>query len=107
MTLQTRLERVEGDRWQLIEGEQVLGSPRYSELRISLSWKANVFADPDEARVYDERSDQLTIESVWETFCDDLSARGVAFARPQDPLRDLHWTELLGRTYKQEPNLAA
>ena len=105
MTLETRLERIEGERWRLLEGDQVLGSPHYQDLRISVSWKANVFVDAAEARLYDEHDDELSIDAVWEAFYRDLSARGEAFDEPPDPSRDESFTELLGRTYLRAPEL--
>ena len=43
----------------------MLGEPSYDELRISVSWKANVFADEEEARLYDTHGDDLGIDEVW------------------------------------------
>ncbi len=106
MTLDTRLERIDAERWQLVEGDRVLGSPQYEDLRISVSWKANVFADAAEERLYDEHSDDLTIDEVWERFYRDLSMRGEAFDEPRDPLLDEPFTELMGRVYIQAPELS-
>jgi hypothetical protein len=105
MTLETRLERIDGEQWQLVERDQVLGTPCYRDLRISVSWKANVFADAAEADLYDAHTDDLSIDAVWETFFRDLAARGEAFDEPGDPLHDEPLTELLGRVYLRAPEL--
>ena len=106
MTLETRLERIAGDRWQLVEGDQGLGSPNFRDLRISISWKANVFADEAEARLYDEHDDDLTIDGVWEGFYRDLAKRGESFSEPENPLQDEFFTELVGRVYSRAPALS-
>ena len=105
MSLETRLERIEGEQWQLVERDQVLGRPCYRDLRISVSWKANLFADAAEADLYDTHSDDLSIDAVWETFYRDLAARGEPFDEPGDPLHDEPFTELLGRVYLRAPEL--
>ena len=103
MTLDTRLEQIDAERWQLTEGDRVLGSPHYEDLRISVSWKANVFASAEEERLYDEHRDDLRIADVWGAFYRDLSTRGEAFDEPADPLHDEPFTELIGRVYIQSP----
>jgi hypothetical protein len=105
MTLETRLERSDGERWQLVEGDRVLGSPHYEDLRISVSWKANIFADAAEECLYDDHSEDLTIDAVWEGFYRDLSLRGESFEEAGDPLHDEPFTELIGRVYIRAPQL--
>ena len=104
MSLETRLARTGGDHWQLVEGEQVLGEPSFDELRISISWKANVFRDAEAARVYDEHDDDLTIERAFELFYADLEARGVAHQRPSDPVADAKLFAILSDTYIEMPS---
>ena len=104
MTLDTRLERVGDESWKIVEGDRELGSLTYPELRSSISWKATVFRDAEEARLYDEHLDDLAIEDVWTRFDADLEERGVAFRRPDDPLDDADWMGVLGRTYVRTPS---
>ncbi len=103
LSLDTRLERISDGRWRIVDGNRVLGEPSYDELRISVSWKANVFADEEEARLYDTHADDLGIDEVWETFYADLRARGKRFTTPADPLEDPALTELLGEIYVELP----
>ena len=105
MTLDTRLEHVIGDEWIVAEGDEKKAVLGWNDLRISVSWKAQVFRSAEEQEQYDTHSDDLTIAAVWDRFCDDLSDRDIAFTRPADPLTDPDWIDLLSRTYIREPTI--
>lgn len=51
-------------RWHITEDGMPLAEYDFADIRISVSWKAFVFADVAAARVYDEHSDDLTIDRV-------------------------------------------
>ena len=103
MTLETRLARRGGDQWELVENGVVLGEPTFDDLRISISWKANVFRDAEAARVYDDKLDELSIETAFAIFYEDLEVRGVPFARSGDPVNDRELFALLSDTYVELP----
>ena len=105
MTLDTKLAHVGGDDWQIVEGDTVRGSLSFSDLRISLSWKAQVFRDAAEQRSVDEHLDDIALEDVIDRFASDLGARGVAFERPQDPVNDPDFVTLLAKTYVTQPTV--
>jgi hypothetical protein len=105
MTLDTRLDRAAGDRWIVAEGGRTRAELDYDELRISISWKAQVFRSEKERELYDGHGDDLSIEVVFDRFSDDLRRRGVAFRLPEDPLRDDGFVALLARTYVREPSV--
>ncbi len=105
MTLDTKLARVSGDDWQVVEGDAVRASLRFAGLRISLSWKAQVFRDAAEQRSVDEHSHDMTLEDVVDRFVSDLDARGVAFRPPRDPVNDPDFVALLARTYVTQPTV--
>jgi hypothetical protein len=107
MTLETRLEHVAGDDWQIAEGNETRARCRYDELRISVSWKAEIFRDDAELRCVDEHADDLSLERVLARFYADLEARGVAFARPTDALSDQDFIDLLSQVYRSAPITAA
>ncbi|MEM9175499.1 MAG: hypothetical protein AAGC67_09715 [Myxococcota bacterium] len=69
------------------EGRELL---RYAdrEVRISVSWKAEVFPDEDAARVREAHLDDLVFDDVIDRLLEDLAARGQTLARPEDPLRN-------------------
>jgi len=105
MTLDTRLEHEGGDRWFIADGDRRRAELGYDELRISVSWKAQVFRDEAEQRAYDEHLDDLDIDEVFERFYADLDARGIAFQRSENPLQDPELVDLLARVYVNEPTI--
>jgi hypothetical protein len=105
LTLDTRLERREGDRWAVVEGDETIGEPTWPELRVSISWKARVFADGEALRAYREHTDDLTIDEVFRRFEADLARRGVAWPRSDDPVSDPAVMEVLGAAYVRAPTV--
>jgi hypothetical protein len=103
MTLETRLEPAQGSEWRIVEGDEVLSAFDSAKIRPSVSWKAMVFRDAEEARVYDEKRDLLSIDQVWQTFEDDLVSRGNEAKRPADPVNDEDWMRTLSEAYIEEP----
>jgi hypothetical protein len=73
------------------------------KVRITVSWKADVFASAAEARSHDHGEDALTLETVVELFQKDLAARGIDFPEPAEPLADQPWIGTLASTY-QDPS---
>lgn len=107
MTLDSALEHVAGDTWQITEAGQALATFPYEKLRISVSWKAEVFADAEACQRVDDHRADLTLEAVLARFEADFAARGVPFCRPADPLRDEDFISLLSEAYIEAPTLAA
>jgi hypothetical protein len=70
------------------------------EVRITVSWKADVFANAEEAERHDRGDDPLTLDTVVELLREDLAARGTDVPRPADPLADQEWIGLLASTYR-------
>ena len=103
MTLDSKLRHKGGDAWCITDRDSTLAEFEYDALRISISWKARIFADEaDECRYLDHTED-LRIESVFERFYADLRARGISFEVPDDPRRDSQLVEILSNTYMHEP----
>jgi hypothetical protein len=73
----------EGDHWVLRDaGGAVLGEYDWSELRLSVSWKAYCFADGAARDAWRAHADDLTLDRILETLRADLAARrGVEVAR--------------------------
>ena len=88
MTLDTRLEHEGGDAWRVADGEDTRARLRFDALRISLSWKAEVFRDASECALVDAHTDDLTLDDVFARFRDDLEPRGVPWPAPTDPIQD-------------------
>ena len=72
-----------------------------ADVRITVSWKADVFADEDAARRADAGEDSLDLGTVVDVLLADLRARGVAATRPDDPLTDRAWVATLAATYRE------
>lgn len=72
------------------------------EVRITVSWKADVFTSAEEAESHDRGDDALELDTVVECFAEDLAARGVTMHEPTDPLADQEWIATLASTY-QDP----
>lgn len=89
--------------WAVRDGERELGAFGWDALRISLSWKALVFASDADRRRYDEHSDDIDLAEVVRRFDADLRARGIEAAWPADPVHDPATIRLLTETYVRYP----
>jgi hypothetical protein len=98
LTRDSLLHRVPGG-WEMRDGATSIGSATDDEVRITVSWKAEVFADADECARADGHTDDLTLDQVVETFLADLHRRGIDAAAPADPIGDRAWVALISSTY--------
>jgi hypothetical protein len=105
LTLDSRLEPDGRTGWRILDGERELGAWRNDQLRISVSWKAQVFADADAARIYDEHADDLTFDDVLDAFRTDFALRGTPLAVPADPLHEADFVRTLSRAYHVAPTV--
>ena len=72
------------------------------EVRFTVSWKADVFANADAAAIHDRGENPLTLDTVVALFHEDLTRRGIATELPTNPLSDQTWISTLAQTY-QDP----
>jgi hypothetical protein len=72
------------------------------EVRITVSWKADVFISAAEEHSHDRGEDALTLETVVELFQKDLAAREIDLPETTEPLADPSWIGTLASTY-QDP----
>lgn len=70
-----------------------------SQLRVTMSWKAEVFATTAEADAADAGQGRLTLEAAVDRICRDLTARGRPVAPPDDPLTDEAFHRAAAETY--------
>ncbi|MFK8049942.1 MAG: hypothetical protein AB8B81_16055 [Halioglobus sp.] len=54
----------EGERWELREGDEVLGEYLWQHLRYSISWKAYCFKTEQEQLAWSEGSDDLSLDKI-------------------------------------------
>ena len=104
MTLETRLEHMSGDTWQIADQEP-LAHPEWPSLRVSVSWKAIAFRDAREENMVDAGTDDISFDDVMDRFGRDLVRRGVDFTPTDDPLRDPAFVETLSATYVRDPSV--
>ncbi|HUF83944.1 MAG TPA: hypothetical protein VMQ81_05055, partial [Acidimicrobiia bacterium] len=66
----------DGDgRWSVRQGDEVVASYRWDELRFSISWKAYCFADEAERDAWKSHTDDLDLEWTLARLVDDLRDR--------------------------------
>jgi hypothetical protein len=95
----------DGSDWEIRQDGRTLARLPFEAARISISWKAEVFANPGEAHTADAHLDDLEIDRVWQIFSADLRERGVPVAPGPDPLSNKHFIAALGRAYARTPSI--
>jgi len=102
LTRESRLVRGESG-WDVQDEEgAVLAHFSDAEVRFTVSWKADVFANAEEAALHDSGANPLTLDTIVALFDEDLKRRGIAMEKPTDPLNDQAWIATLAKTY-QDP----
>lgn len=90
--------------WDTVDAEgAVIASFSDEEVRITVSWKADIFTDVEELRLVESDEDALDTDMVIAIFKADLEARGVAIDLPTDPIHNEEWVALLAATYPEHP----
>jgi len=64
------------ERWSVREGDDVVASYQWDELRFSISWKAYCFADEAERDAWKAHTDDLDLDGTLTRLVDDLRQRG-------------------------------
>ncbi len=104
LTLDSTLAYRDG-AFHVDEGGAVLASFPYEAVRISVSWKAQVFADARALEAHDAGEDPLTLEVVEATFLDDLARRGIEVTPPGDIRTDTRFMNVLLAAYRRAPTV--
>ena len=95
----SELRREEKGAWRIVDGGTVGALYEPGQVRVSLLWKAIVFANEAAAVAFEEHSDDITLERATDIFCSDLGNRGIGFTEPSDPVRDPQWARTLIAAY--------
>jgi hypothetical protein len=106
LTLDAKL-RLVGDELHIEDRGDVLAVFPYEAVRVSVSWKAQVFADERARRLYEDHSDDLTVGQVERIFVADLRERGLRFEPPEDLLTDTRFMNVLNGAYHYAPTVFA
>ena len=86
-------------RWRIVDAGREIASYEASELRISISWKAECFADANAVRIWREHEDDLDFETVVDRLLAALADAGERLGRPADPLHDDRFIRALSELY--------
>ncbi len=95
---EARLALRDDDRWRVEHDGAALREYGFSEVRLSVLWKAYCFRTEAEAAAFDDRSDDLDPALVREIFAADLAARGEPADLPS-AFGDPRWKAVLERVY--------
>lgn len=87
-----------GETWTIHDPDPV-ATHAAADIRITISWKAEVFTDEAERDAVRGADDELPIGSIVDRFVADLEDRGIDAPAPDDPLHDNAWIDLLEATY--------
>lgn len=88
----------DGGRWTILDPEPI-ATHGADAIRITISWKAEVFVDDAEREAVRTADDELPIGSIVDRFVADLRAKGMDITAPSDPLHDNDWMDVLERAY--------
>lgn len=83
--------------WAIVENGATVAKYPPGSVRLSVLWKAEVFAD--ETAEAAASADTLTLDRVMDILITDLCKRRIDFREPADPLKDDGWIALLRQTY--------
>jgi hypothetical protein len=89
------------DRWEVVEQGDVRARYEFEEVRVSVSWKAQVFADAAQQALYENHQEDLMLDEVVEMLLADLAARGTPAPPPKDPLHDRAFIEALNTAHRR------
>ncbi len=103
LSLDSQLVWKGGDEWAAVDGDRELLALPWRDIRLSVSWKAQVFRDEDEVRLVEEHADDLSLDQAVEALLADLAERGRTVERPADPLRDTAFMTAVGEAYGRTP----
>ena len=84
--------------WTILDPAPVATHPA-DDIRVTISWKAEVFADETERDAVQTDGDDLPVGMIVDRFLADLEAMGINAVAPDDPLHDTEWMDLLETAY--------
>jgi hypothetical protein len=88
------------NEWIIEDRGRIVTRYDAAAIRVSVSWKAEVYSDERAYRQRAEHLDDLAFETVIDRFLEDLSDRGIEVPRPADPLHDPDFITALSEVYR-------
>jgi hypothetical protein len=108
LTLGAELVSNGAGSWSIVDKGETVATFGRSDLRVSLSWKADVFRTAEDARRADSGVDDIDLDGVLARFAADLLARGVDMSIPdEDPVLDPAFIALLQEQYVRYPSVGS
>lgn len=89
----------EAKPWAIVDEGHVLARHSERDVRISISWKAEVFPDAQAAQQRESHDDDIDLAFVVDRFLEDLAARDMECHRPADAVGDPEFVRILGEAY--------
>ena len=105
LTLEDELRTNDGRSWWIDSAGERLAEFDRSRVRVSLSWKADVFTDESDRRRHHEHLDDLDLMEVLGRLSEDLEVRGLDPTPPRsaDPFHDEGFIDRLIDAYMRYP----
>lgn len=104
LSLDDRLRRSDDGTWTIDSNGLPVATFGRHALRVSLSWKADVFDSDDDRRCHDEHLDDLTLDEVLGRLSADLAERGLDPSIPdENPVSDPGFVSRLQDAYMHYP----
>jgi len=98
LTRDSLLHRVDGG-WEMRNGDDAIHRATDADVRITVSWKGEVFADDEERARVRGHQDDLDLDQVVDVLVTDLRRRGIDVERPDDPHHDEGWVTTVTDAY--------
>jgi hypothetical protein len=104
LDLESELRRTGDDLWSIVDGDgSTVASFERDRLRVSISWKGDVFFDDEDLRRHEQHLDDIDRAEVIRRFVADLDERGIDVVVPEEPLRDPSFLSVLQAAYMHYP----
>ena len=102
LTIDTLLHRVDGG-WEMRDEDEPLHRAADPDVRITVSWKGEIYADHADRERVEAHADDLDLDRVVDQLVADMRSRGVAVEVPDDPHHDEDWVAVVSATYGKRP----
>ena len=85
--------------WEICDGAEGVVRWPFERIRLSILWKAHVFADAQAAATVDEGSDDLDPATIARVFADGAKRQGATLPSTRDPRTDRSWIRAVCALY--------
>ncbi len=102
LTVDSLLHRVDHG-WEMRNGDEPVHRADDDDVRITVSWKGEIYADAADRERVETHTDDLDLDRVVDALVADMRSRGVAVEVPGDPHHDEAWVTAVSSTYGRRP----